>query len=70
MLISCAGRDAGLTGKTAHGLRKARAVILAVGGWPPHRIGVWTGYESLLDVAHYIPSANKRAMASANRSAN
>lgn len=60
--ISKASRQAGLTDRTAHGLRKARATILAENGWTPHQIGAWTGHESLQEIAHYTRDANKRAM--------
>ncbi|MBO9466003.1 tyrosine-type recombinase/integrase [Tropicibacter sp. R15_0] len=62
MFVSRAARDAELTNKTAHGLRKARAVILAENGWTPHQIGAWTGHESLQEIAHYTRDANKWAM--------
>jgi site-specific recombinase XerD len=60
--VSKAAKEAGLENKTAHGLRKARATILAENGWTPHQIGAWTGHESLQEVAHYTRDANKRAM--------
>ncbi|WP_421907087.1 site-specific integrase [Mameliella sp.] len=65
-LLSAAAREAELPGKTAHGLRKARAVILAENGWTPHRIGAWTGHESLQEITDYTRAVNKRAMVSGN----
>jgi integrase len=69
-LVSRAARDAGLTNRTAHGLRRARAVILAENGWTPHQIGAWTGHESLAEVSHYTRDANKRRLVIGNRSGN
>ncbi len=62
--VSKSAKLAGVTGKTAHGLRKARAVALAEAGWTPHKIGAWLGHESLSEVAHYTREANKRALVS------
>lgn len=60
--IAKAARDADLVRCTAHGLRKARATKLAQNGWTPHRIGAWTGHESLAEVAHYTRSVDKRGL--------
>lgn len=46
--------------KSAHGLRKARAAILADSGASTHQIGAWTGHESLSEVAHYTRSADRK----------
>ncbi|MFY0619301.1 tyrosine-type recombinase/integrase [Shimia sp.] len=62
--VSAAARNAGLNDRTAHGLRKSRATILANNGWTPHRIGAWTGHESLAEIAHYTRSVNKRNLVS------
>ena len=61
-LVAKAAREAGIEGKTAHGLRKARAIFLAEHSWTPNEIGAWTGHESLKEIAHYTRDANKRAM--------
>lgn len=61
-MISKAAKDASLVKKTAHGLRKARATQLANNGWTPHRIGAWTGHESLKEIAHYTRSVDKRKL--------
>lgn len=61
-LVSRAARDAGLVGKTAHGLRKARATKLAQHGWTPHRIAAWTGHESLGEVTHYTRAVDRRGL--------
>jgi len=60
--VSAAAKSAKITGKTAHGLRRARAVILAENGWTPHKIAAWTGHESLHEVAHYTRDVNKKAL--------
>lgn len=53
-------RAAGVEGRTAHGLRKARAKGLAeVGGTAP-QIGAWTGHESLKEIERYIRDFSKR----------
>lgn len=46
--------------KSAHGLRKARAVALADAGATTHQIGAWTGHESLKEIEHYTLEANRR----------
>ncbi|MCT4608807.1 MAG: tyrosine-type recombinase/integrase [Pelagimonas sp.] len=65
-LISSAAKKAGIEGKTAHGLRKARAITLAELLWTPHQIGAWTGHETLQEVADYTRAANKRKLISGN----
>jgi len=60
-LMSKIAQKAGIH-KTAHGLRKSRAVILSEIGWTPHQIGAWMGHESLQEIAHYTKDANKKAM--------
>lgn len=58
--ISASARLAGVC-KSAHGLRKARAAILAEAGATAHQIGAWTGHESLAEIAHYTRSAERRS---------
>lgn len=58
-LIREAAREAEVE-KSAHGLRKARAVALAEAGATTHQIGAWTGHESLKEVEHYTLRANRR----------
>lgn len=53
-------RAANIIGKTAHGLRSARAVSLAERGASTHQIAAWTGHESLSEVEHYSRAANKK----------
>jgi integrase len=62
--FSKAARSAGLTGKTAHGLRAARAIILAENGATTHQIGAWTGHESLKEIEQYSRAANKKKILS------
>nr|WP_255553434.1 tyrosine-type recombinase/integrase [Maritimibacter sp. DP1N21-5] len=49
-----------ITGKSAHGLRKARAVALADAGASTIQIGAWTGHESLKEIEHYTIAANRK----------
>ena len=47
--------------KSAHGLRKARAVALAESGATPAEIGAWTGHRSLSEIAHYTREMDRRS---------
>lgn len=47
--------------KSAHGLRKTRAVKLAEGGATAHQISAWTGHQTLDEVEHYTRAQNRRA---------
>ncbi len=58
--FSAAARTAGLKGRTAHGLRVTRAILLAESGASTHQIGAWTGHESLKEIAHYSHQADKK----------
>lgn len=55
--------EAGLTGLSAHGLRKAAARRLAEAGCTPHQIQAITGHKSLAEVARYTIAANQERMA-------
>lgn len=55
-----AAHDAGML-KSAHGLRKYRATMLAHAGATPHQIGAWTGHESLKEIEHYTKPMERRA---------
>ncbi|WP_242514395.1 tyrosine-type recombinase/integrase [Rhodovulum sulfidophilum] len=59
-LIREAARAAGIE-KSAHGLRKARAVALAEAGATTHQIAAWTGHVSLKEVEHYTRATQRRA---------
>lgn len=53
-------RSAGIADRTAHGLRKSRAIGLAQSGGTSVQIGAWTGHESLKEIERYIRGYNKR----------
>lgn len=59
-MIREAARAAGID-RSAHGLRKARATVLAEAGATTHQIAAWTGHESLKEVEHYTRRAGRRA---------
>ncbi|WP_126154541.1 tyrosine-type recombinase/integrase [Paracoccus haematequi] len=60
-----AAAKAGLTdGKSAHGLRKARAESLAEAGATTHQIAAWTGHETLSEVQRYSKAANRKRLLS------
>lgn len=58
-LVGKAARQAGVE-KSAHGLRKARAVALAEAGATTHQIAAWTGHQTLSEVDHYTLAVNRR----------
>lgn len=58
-LIREAAREAGIA-KSAHGLRKSRAVALAESGATPHQIGAWTGHHTLQEVELYTRKADRK----------
>jgi len=58
--VNDAAREAGLTARTAHGLRKARLIALAEAGASAHQIAAWGGHESLKEVEHYTRAADRR----------
>lgn len=47
--------------RSAHGLRKSRAVALAEAGASPAQIGAWTGHRSLSEIVHYTREMDRRA---------
>jgi integrase len=59
-LVSEAAIAAGLTRKSAHGLRKTRATRLAEAGATTHAIAAWTGHTTLTEVQRYTASADRR----------
>jgi len=59
-----AARNAGIHGKTAHGLRKTRSIELAERGATTHQIGAWTGHESLEEIKRYTMAANRKRVLS------
>ena len=58
-LIAKAAEAAGFD-RSAHGLRKSRAVALAEAGANPLQIGAWTGHQSLTEIAHYVEQSDRR----------
>lgn len=54
-------RDVGLDRRTAHGLRKSRAIRWAELGATSVQIGAWTGHESLKEIERYIKKYSRRA---------
>lgn len=53
-------RKAGLADRTAHGLRKSRAIALVEAGGGSPQIGAWTGHESLREIERYIRKFNRK----------
>lgn len=61
--FSAAARATGITGgRSAHGLRKTRAQIMAERGATPDQRAAWLGHESLSEVQHYSRGADRRRM--------
>jgi site-specific recombinase XerD len=58
-LIAKAAQAAGFD-RSAHGLRKSRAVALAEANANPMQIAAWTGHRSLSEVAHYTEESERR----------
>lgn len=50
--------------KSAHGLRKSRAIVLAESGATVHQIAAWTGHETLAEVQRYAKKAERRRILS------
>lgn len=50
--------------RSAHGLRKSRAVSLAELGATTHQIAAWTGHESLSEVERYSKAAQSKRLLS------
>lgn len=59
-LISDAAKKAGLVERSAHGLRKSRAIALAEGGATTHELASWTGHRSLAEVERYTAEVDRR----------
>ncbi|WP_372835275.1 tyrosine-type recombinase/integrase [Puniceibacterium confluentis] len=49
--------------RSAHGLRKTQAAVLAESGAAELEIGSWTGHRSLSEIVHYTREMNRRAAA-------
>lgn len=59
--------EAGLPNCTAHGLRKAACVRMAMNGATPHEIMAWSGHKTLKEVERYTREAEKRKLAMASQ---
>lgn len=59
MWFGAAARQAGVT-KTAHGLRKLRAEIMAENGATTHQNAAWLGHESLSETQRYAAKADRK----------
>jgi len=68
--FSAATKQAGILGRTAHGLRKSRAIIMAENGATPHQIAAWTGHKTLAEVQGYTEKADKRRAISGTKGSN
>ena len=56
-------RAAGLPSRCSlHGLRKARARIMAEAGATTHAIAAWGGWKTLSEVAHYTEAVDRRKL--------
>ena len=62
-----AARSAGISGKTAHGLRKTRTMATVEAEATTHQIGAWTGHESLKEIEHYARAFNKKKALSGSK---
>lgn len=62
--FAAAARKAGLSGKTAHGLRKYRMAKMAENGLPVSVMQAWVGHVTLEEVQDYTDSANRRGIIS------
>lgn len=51
---------------TAHGLRKARARIMAEAGKTAHQIAAWGGWKTLSEVAHYTEAVDRKRLTHEN----
>lgn len=70
-LVSKAARDAGIEGRSAHGLRRSRLTILAENGASVHAIMAWGGHKTLSEAQRYIDEADrKRALKGTERDQN
>ena len=65
--FSAKAREAGIEGKSAHGLRKSRARALAEAGGTSAQIGAWTGHQSLSEIERYIRDFSKRKVLSSTK---
>lgn len=60
--ITAAAVAAGITGRTAHGLRKYRLTRIAEAGGSAHAIMAWGGHASLSEAESYTRGADRKAV--------
>lgn len=61
-LISDGAAEAGIEGRSAHGLRKYRLTAIAEAGGSAHAIMAWGGHSTLSEAERYTRAANRKAM--------
>lgn len=62
--LAASSRAAGLENRTAHGLRKARAIALAEAGFTTMQLRAWIGHEDLDSLDVYVRDASKKRVLS------
>jgi integrase len=67
--FAAAARQAGLIDRTAHGLRKSRAILMSENGATTHQIAAWTGHQSLKEVEEYTRKADRKRIISGTKPA-
>ncbi|RAZ81943.1 integrase [Cereibacter johrii] len=60
--ITAAAAEAGIEGRTPHGLRKFRLTAIAEAGGPAHAIMAWGGHASLSEAEAYTRAASRRGL--------
>ena len=61
-IINGAAREAELTGRTAHGLRKTRLTMIAENGGSAHAIMAWGGHKTLAEAQRYTQAAELKRL--------
>jgi integrase len=61
-VIAAAARETGLSGRSAHGLRKARLMRIAEAGGPTGAIMLWGGHQSMDEAEAYTRAADRRSL--------
>lgn len=62
--LAASAREAGLIDRTAHGLRKSRAIALAEAGFTTMQLRAWIGHEDLDSLDIYVRDASKKRLLS------
>ncbi|MEZ5723420.1 MAG: hypothetical protein R3D59_19070 [Paracoccaceae bacterium] len=60
--FSKAAREAGIEGRTSHGLRKSRMILHAERGATMKQIGARSGQETLKEIERHIRKAEKKRL--------